>query len=169
MFSPVYLAFGANLPSVFGGPGQNIRRAIAELTRAGLSFERTSSFYASPAWPDPADPPFLNAVAMVRTNLAPTGLLRLLHETETAFGRTRSERNAPRPLDIDIVDFDGRVQKGLPVLPHPRMVARAFVLVPLAEISPHWQHPVSGKPIAHLIGELSPQVVDVVKALAANP
>ena len=148
------IAFGANLPSRAGSPERTIRAALVELERAGLVFERVSKLYASPAWPDPTEPRFVNAVARVRTNLAPIRLLELLHETETAFGRTRSVRNAPRTLDLDIVDYGSRVEEGPPTLPHERLAVRPFVLVPLAEIDPRWRHPVTRETVVAMLTAL---------------
>ena len=65
-------------------------------------------------------------------------------------------KNAPRTLDIDLIDYDGLVQTGPPVLPHPRMDQRAFVLIPLREVAPEWKHPVSGRTISVLIAMLGP-------------
>ena len=140
----VLIGLGANLPSRAGEPQDTIRAALAELVAGGIRIRRTSSFYRTPAWPDPADPDFVNAVASAETILSSRGLMDLLHKTETAFGRTRSARNAPRTLDLDLLDFDRLARVGPPELPHPRMASRAFVLVPLAEIAPHWRHPVLG-------------------------
>ncbi len=69
----------------------------------------------------------------------------LLHELEGSFGRKRSEPNAPRTLDLDILDYHGRIEQGPPQLPHPRMEGRAFVLLPLRDVAPDWRHPVSGR------------------------
>lgn len=123
---------------------------------------KVSSFYQSPAWPDPSHPPYVNAVALVQTPLGPAGLLAALHEIEAAFGRERSVPNAPRTLDLDLIDYDGRVEEGPPVLPHPRAAGRAFVLKPIADIAPAWRHPVSGKPVAALLAALPPGDVEAV-------
>ncbi len=77
-----------------------------------------------------------------------------LHEVEREFGRVRDVRNAPRTLDLDLLDYDGRVEGGPPVLPHPRIEQRAFVLVPLADVAPLWKHPVSGRNVRALIDAL---------------
>ena len=74
-----------------------------------------------------------------------------LHDIETSFGRKRSTPNAPRSIDLDLIDYDGRIETGPPVLPHPRMERRAFVLVPLADVAPGWRHPVSKGTIETLI------------------
>ena len=105
----------------------------------------------------------------VETGLGPADLLARLHEIEAAHGRLRTVRNAPRPLDLDIVDYRGLVRNGgqdgapaAPVLPHPRAHLRAFVLLPLAEILPDWRHPVSGRSIADLIAALPPDAATAV-------
>jgi 2-amino-4-hydroxy-6-hydroxymethyldihydropteridine diphosphokinase len=113
-----------------------------------------SSYYVTPAWPDPSDPPFVNAVARVETSLAPDALMNLLHETETAFGRVRSQKNAPRTLDLDLLDYDGRIEHGPPSLPHPRLTDRAFVLVPLADVAPAWRHPATGRSVREMLAAL---------------
>jgi 2-amino-4-hydroxy-6-hydroxymethyldihydropteridine diphosphokinase len=106
------------------------------------------------AWPDPNAPPFVNAVARVETELEPDALMRLLHRIEHMFGRARGAPNAPRTLDLDLLDYHGRVDAGPPQLPHPRMDGRGFVLLPLADIAPYWRHPVSGQSIAELVALL---------------
>jgi 2-amino-4-hydroxy-6-hydroxymethyldihydropteridine diphosphokinase len=150
----ILIALGANLPSAAGGPEETLRAALASLRARGITVERQSGFYVSEAWPDPSDPPFINAVAAVRTSLPPTDLLRLLHEVEAEFGRKRGPRNAPRSLDLDLIDYDSRVEQGEPELPHPRIKSRAFVLVPLREIAPDWRHPVTGRAVTELIADL---------------
>jgi 2-amino-4-hydroxy-6-hydroxymethyldihydropteridine diphosphokinase len=77
-----------------------------------------------------------------------------LHATETSFGRTRSARNAARTLDVDLLDYNGRVEDGSPMLPHPRLDVRNFVLIPLRDVAPDWRHPVTGRLVDALIGAL---------------
>lgn len=150
----ILIALGANLPSLAGTPAQTLEAALLELPPAGITIEKRSGFYLSAAWPDPADPPFVNAVAAIRTDLAPPALLAVLHKIEARFGRERSEPNAPRTLDLDILDYEGRIEEGPPQLPHPRMQDRAFVLLPLREVAPEWRHPVSGRTVSELIERL---------------
>ncbi len=141
----ILLGLGSNTQSTLGSPADTLRAALGALTDCGVRVVAVSRFYASPAWPDPTDPPFVNAVAAVETALSPSELLAVLHRIETAFGRQRCARNAPRTLDLDIVDFDGRVESSAegPELPHPRAHERPFVLAPLLDVAPDWIHPVS--------------------------
>jgi 2-amino-4-hydroxy-6-hydroxymethyldihydropteridine diphosphokinase len=150
----ILIALGANLPSHAGPPAATLRAALARLESLGVKIVQLSSFYETPSWPDPGQPAFTNAVAAVETALQPVELLALLHGVETAFGRMRSAPNAPRPLDIDLLDHDGLVMTGDLTLPHPRMTMRAFVLAPLAEAAPGWRHPVTGQGAAELLAGL---------------
>jgi 2-amino-4-hydroxy-6-hydroxymethyldihydropteridine diphosphokinase len=84
----------------------------------------------------------------------------VLHQTEGAFGRWRTTPNAPRTLDLDLLDYDGRVQQGPPQLPHPRMETRAFVLFPLRDVAPDWRHPISGLGLTQLIAKLPPAKIE---------
>ena len=158
----ILIALGANVPSPAGQPAETLVAALRELARRGITIERQSGFYRNPAWPDPRDPPFINAVASVSTGLSPAALLDVLHEVEAQFGRTRAAPNAPRTLDLDLLDYNGTVQAGPPSLPHPRMQDRAFVLVPLRDVAPDWRHPVTGQSVTDLIAALPPAQIERV-------
>jgi 2-amino-4-hydroxy-6-hydroxymethyldihydropteridine diphosphokinase len=151
----ILIALGANLPSRAGQPADTLKRALGELERQGVEIREVSAFYETPAWPDPADPAFVNAVAAVKTSLQPVELLMLLHGVETDFGRLRSAANAARTLDLDLLDYDGRVvTEPQLTLPHPRMTTRSFVLVPLRDVAPGWRHPGTGLELAELLAAL---------------
>ena len=135
-------------------PAETLRACLDVLSQNGVTPVCVSRFYRTPAWPDPNDPPFVNAVAQVDSTLDPRALMAALERTETLFGRVRSARNAPRPLDLDLIDYDGLVQDGPLFLPHPRTETRAFVLIPLADVAPQWRHPVTGQTVSSLIAAL---------------
>ncbi len=150
----IFIALGANIPSAVGSPQTTLKAALAALGERGVRVTAISKFRQTQAWPDPAEPPFTNAVASVETELQPAALLRLLHEVETALGRKRSVPNGPRTLDLDLIDYRGRVEQGVAELPHPRMRERRFVLEPLAEIAPGWRHPITGQAVEALLAAL---------------
>jgi 2-amino-4-hydroxy-6-hydroxymethyldihydropteridine diphosphokinase len=152
----IYIALGANQAYRGGAPLQTLNSALRALAAAGVGVLAASRPWRSPAWPDPSDPPFVNACVAVGTRLDPRALMAVLHEVEAEHGRRRAVRNAPRTLDLDLIDFEGRTQgpPGGPDLPHPRLEARAFVLLPLKDIAPHWRHPSTGAALQSLIGAL---------------
>lgn len=101
--------------------------------------------------------------------MEPESLLACLHEIEARFSRVRKVLNAPRTLDLDIIDYRGRVADGMagPVLPHPRAHLRAFVLLPLREIAPDWTHPLTGEGMERLIAALPPDDVAATRRAGA--
>lgn len=146
------LALGGNLPGPWGPPLATLGRAREELAAAGLRIVRSSGYYrTSPLGPG-RQAPYLNAVLLLQASAAPAGLLRLVKRIERRAGRRFAPRWAPRSLDIDVLDHGGRClgwppgrrKPGRLILPHPEMHRRAFVLVPLLEIAPHWRHPALG-------------------------
>ena len=153
----IYIGLGANLPSAAGDPVATLEKAIADLAAAGVSVRRRAPWYESAPVPRADDQPwYVNGVIEVATDLDPAALLGLLQGLEAQSGRIRSVANAPRPLDLDIIAYRDLVQAGPnpPLLPHPRMTLRAFVLLPLQAIAPDWRHPVSVRTVAKLIAEL---------------
>lgn len=122
----------------------------------GIRSAATSLFYETAPVPVSDQPWFVNAVAAVETDLDAASLLAVLHQVEQEFGRVRRERNEARVLDLDLIDYKGMVSAGSPLLPHPRMAERAFVLLPLRDVAPGWRHPVSGRTVDDLIAALPP-------------
>jgi 2-amino-4-hydroxy-6-hydroxymethyldihydropteridine diphosphokinase len=153
----IYIALGANQAYRGRGPLENLNSALAALVGDELHVVRCSRPWRTPAWPNPSDPPFVNAAAELACALSPDALLARLHAVEARFGRMRGQRNAPRSIDLDLIDFQGAVRRGGEpdlTLPHPRAAGRAFVLLPLREIAPRWRDPVSGVSVDRLIAAL---------------
>lgn len=146
----MFVALGSNLPGQYASSQDLLEAALSALGAARLRVVARSGWWRSKAWPDPADPAFLNGVAQVETHLSPAEVLAALHAIETAFGRSRSSTNAPRTLDLDLIAY-GRTMSADPALPHPRAHQRRFVMGPLAEIAPGWLHPGLGQPVEQLL------------------
>ncbi len=146
-----YIALGANI----GDPRRQLadaRNAIAALPGTRLS--ASSALYRTPPVGPVAQPDFLNAAVAVETSLAPRVLLQHLHAIERAAGRIRGERWGPRTLDLDLLLHEGHRSDTPDLqLPHPRLWARAFVLLPLADIAPQLRTP-SGDTLDTLLGRL---------------
>lgn len=145
----IILGVGANVRGRWGSPDQTIGRCLEELTAAGLHIVCRSLVVTTRPLGFVRQAPFRNAVVCARGSIAPARLLRLLKQLERDAGRRRNVRWGPRPLDIDILDFGGRIYspkavhtsaRGL-ILPHPELHRRQFVLGPLASIRPAWVHP----------------------------
>lgn len=158
MLDPILIAIGANLPSPeFGPPKATCEAALQELARRGLRIVRRSRWFETAPIPVSDQPWYVNGVASVATDRSPEALLALLHEVERRFGRERRDLNAARILDLDIVAYGDLVRTDPPpVLPHPRMHERAFVLMPLADVAPEWRHPADGRSLSELLRALPP-------------
>ncbi|MBR0672727.1 2-amino-4-hydroxy-6-hydroxymethyldihydropteridine diphosphokinase [Neoroseomonas soli] len=157
------VAIGANLPRAGGGgPIETCRWALERLGAIPrMRVAAVSSWWESaPIPPDPNSPPFVNGVALLEGETTPEALLAALHAIEDEAGRQRPYPNAPRVLDLDLIDLGGRVREAPgPVLPHPRAHLRAFVLKPLAEVAPGWVHPVLKAPVAALVADVEDQAI----------
>jgi len=158
----ILIGIGSNLPSDYGPPRETCAAALEELVREGIEIVARSRWYRSSPVPLSDQPWFVNGVIAVRTALDPEALLKALHRVEAAFGRASPDDraatpNAARTLDLDLLAYDDLIREGPepPILPHPRLAERAFVLLPLREIAPEWRHPASGESLAAMIEALS--------------
>jgi 2-amino-4-hydroxy-6-hydroxymethyldihydropteridine diphosphokinase len=152
----IYIALGTNKAHDGLEGSEILRAALKSLAAKGIKIHAASRPWRTPAWPDPSDPPYTNAAARIGTALGPHELLDLLHAVEAQYGRARTVPNAPRALDLDLIDHGGRVERGEEglIVPHPRATGRAFVLLPLFDVAPDWRDPVSGTSIEALIDAL---------------
>jgi 2-amino-4-hydroxy-6-hydroxymethyldihydropteridine diphosphokinase len=161
-----YVALGSNLDD----PPARIRRALRALAALpGTRLMRHSSFYRNPPAGYLDQPDFVNAVAEIETRLAARELLEQLLAIEQVHGRVRDRPNGPRTLDLDLLLY-GALTVGEPGLtvPHPRMLERAFVLVPLAEIAPDAVMPGRGR-IADLVRDVDASgMIKLPEAAAAE-
>ncbi|MFY0311992.1 2-amino-4-hydroxy-6-hydroxymethyldihydropteridine diphosphokinase [Leisingera sp. D0M16] len=180
------IALGGNLPADADAPQVTLSKAIAALQAEDVRLRSVSRFFRTPCFPAGAGPDYVNAAVAVETALSAGDLLARLHEVEAQFARVREQRWGMRTLDMDLLDHGGAVLpdtagfarwQGLPlerqmqeapeqlILPHPRIQDRAFVLVPLKDIAPRWQHPVLQKTVTQMLADLPPEEVAEVVPL----
>lgn len=156
----IFVALGANLPSeTYGEPQATLEAALSLLADEDVTILRRSSWWRSGPQPVSDQPDFINGAIEIETSLSSAELLQLLHRVESACGRVRNQRWEARVLDLDLIDYRGQDEAGQgnsPVLPHPRLAERLFVLLPLQEIAPDWRHPVDGRGLAALIAAAHP-------------
>ncbi len=153
----VFIGLGANLPSeIYGAPIKTLEASLKVLIKCGVQIVGQSRWYSTLSFPDPNQPRYLNGVVSVKTNLTPIELLNLLNTIEKQFGRVRTVKNAPRIIDLDLLAFGNTIRTDdPPLLPHPRLAERIFVLRPLIDIEPSWKHPLLGLSAKELIKNLS--------------
>ena len=158
----ILIAIGANLPGPHGEAPLATCEAAADALRGlpGLHLAALSRWYRTDPMPPSGQPPYINGVARLEGMADPASLLARLQAIEARFGRVRGLANAARTLDLDIVAIDDLVRDAPdPVLPHPRMHQRGFVLCPLADVAPDWTHPRLRHTVRDLIAALPPQGV----------
>ncbi len=148
----VYIALGTNL----GRRAENLRRALAGMLPQ-IKLRRASPVYETPPWGYADQPAFFNQVIEAETRLSPQDVMALLKQVEADLGRQPTIKNGPRVMDLDILFYDDAVIETDSLhIPHPRMEGRAFVLVPLADLSPDLVHPATGQRASRLAAETDP-------------
>ena len=170
------IALGSNQQWEGDTPTDLILRSISELSEHDLRVTAVSRLFRTPCFPKGTGADFVNAAVMIKTSLMPVQLLSELHNLEARAGRVRKIRWGSRTLDIDLLSYGDLIlpdigtfyswhdlalslqPKRTPrqlILPHPRMQERAFVLGPLMDIAPNWNHPVLGKTVAEMFQALT--------------
>jgi len=154
MMRRVYVGIGSNL----GDREFLIRKAVESLRQLPqTNVSGVSSLYDTEPVGETEQPPFLNAVAWIETELLPRELLWQMLLIEKRMGRVRSKRWGPRSIDLDLLFYDDELidEPDLQV-PHPEAHRRAFVLLPLLELDPNFRHPVTGETVRRMIQKLPP-------------
>lgn len=129
----IYLGLGSNL----GDRKANIDRSVSLLVENGILILKLSTIIETDPVGGPEQNKFFNAALKAETKLSPTELLKLINTIEKQLGRVRTIKNGPRSIDIDILIYDNiKMDEPVLTIPHPRMLDRDFVLIPLKEIEP---------------------------------
>ncbi len=153
--SMIIIGLGANIPGEFGPPERTLQSALNAISDiVGLEVLEISSVWHSAPVPVSDQPWYANAVCTIQTQTPPAKLLKELKAIEKKFGRQEKQRNAPRVIDLDIIAYDHLITMEVPILPHPRMHERAFVLCPLHEIAPDWIHPALETSLEEMLASL---------------
>ncbi len=157
----IIVAIGSNLESNVYGSSIDICNKSVELIRNhGVGVINQSSWYETAPIPASSQPNYINGVVSVQTQLSSEELLLLLLSIEKEMGRVRTSRNAARIIDLDLICYNDDIvrSKGL-TLPHSKLSERVFVVKPISEIAPNWEHPVSGLMVNEILQKLSNQEI----------
>ena len=163
----IVVGIGGNLSSPVHGTPLDVCRAAIDAVASwpGIVIVGQSRWYESAPVPPSDQGWYVNGVAVLDTDLPSSSLMQVLHEIETDFGRKRRVQNEARVIDLDLLAHGRNVAPppAWPVLPHPRLATRAFVLLPLFEVLPDWRHPESGATLDAMIADLpTDQVIRVL-------
>lgn len=151
----ILIGLGANLPTdAYGPPRAALGAALASFEAGGLRVKQRAPWYESAPVPRSDQPWYVNGVCEIMTDKSPGQVIDFLLDLENRFGRVRSQQNAPRILDLDLLAYHDQIITGQDrselTIPHPRMYERAFVILPLYDIAPEWSDPVSGQSVSTL-------------------
>ena len=151
----IHINIGSNLSSKYGSKFKNISIAINLLINSKLKVKKISNFYETPSYPNKNLPKYANIGLIAKYDFDYIKLIEDISLIEKKIGRLKSKKNDPRVCDIDIIDFNGENlnMEGL-TIPHKRCHQRNFVLFPISQIDPNWEHPILKKNVNTLIGQL---------------
>lgn len=169
------IGLGSNLAYEQTSPREILQEALEMLGEKSINISAVSQFYATDCYPVGAGPDYVNAAALLTTTLSAADLLAELHKVEQTMGRERVQRWGQRTLDLDLLAYNSEIAPDLAtyshwrclppeqqetmapqqmILPHPRLQDRAFVLVPMADLVPHWLHPVIKRTTRQMLADL---------------
>lgn len=152
----IHINIGSNLDSNYGDKFKNISVAINLIIESKIKIIKVSDFYETPSYPNKNFHKFINIGALIECNFDHLSLLKKISLIEKKIGRIKTKKNNPRVCDIDIIDFNGLIfNTRILKLPHPRCHLRNFVLYPIKEIDPRWNHPILMKNADFLIEQMS--------------
>ena len=181
-----YVALGSNLQTATRTSLETVNEALELFAGAAIRITKQSQWYSAPAFPKGNGPDYVNGVAEIKSEVPSYAVLAALHDIESQLGRTRPKRWASRVIDLDLLAYGDEIApnpaafahwQGLSltaqmqatpealILPHPRLQDRAFVLKPMAEIAPDWQHPVLGKTASALLAALPAEARNEIQPL----
>jgi len=155
----IIIALGSNIPGLWGSPAETLDQALTVMGQNGIRILARSSWLETKPYGRTDQPVFINGAVHVKTALMPENLLEMLHKIELAAGRQRREKWGPRCLDLDLIAYNNVVLQGSDnnsnlTLPHGDLHNRTFVLLPIHELNPLWQHPVCGKTVTQMLSDL---------------
>jgi len=152
----IYLNIGSNLSSSFGDKIDNIVKSISLLKKLNVRILDISNIYQTPSYPNRSFPKFNNVTIKLESPIKPNDFFIEMKKIEKKIGRIKSPKNQPRVCDIDIIDYNRLILTNSNLqIPHPRMHKRNFVLYPLKDVSPEWQHPIFKKKIDYFLNQLN--------------
>ena len=152
----IHLNIGSNLESKYGTRFDNISIAVNLLINSKIKIKKISNFYETPSYPNSSFPKFYNIGLIVNYDDSYISLLKKIKLIEKKLDRIRTKKNNPRTIDIDIIDFKGKIKETKElILPHPKCHVRNFVLFPILQIDPNWSHPILKKNAKFLINNLT--------------
>ena len=163
----IFISIGSNLRGHMNNSKNIMDTVFFNLSSAGLRVRNASKIYISKPMPSGLGPLFYNRVVSIKSNLNPIEIMKILKRIERTYSRRSKLRNSPRVLDLDILDYKGKIiNKGnILQIPHPRMGKRDFILKPLHDLSPYWTDPINGKPIKSLIYKCKRSNISIAKAI----
>tara|TARA_B100001250_G_scaffold401470_1_gene413391 strand:- start:36 stop:545 length:510 start_codon:yes stop_codon:yes gene_type:complete len=163
----IFISIGSNLRGHMNNSKNIMDTVFFNLSSAGLRVRYASKIYISKPMPSGLGPLFYNRVISIKSNLNPIEIMKILKRIERTYSRRSKLRNSPRVLDLDILDYKGKIiNKGnILQIPHPRMNKRDFILKPLHDLSPYWTDPINGKSIKRLIYKCKRSNISIAKAI----